>query len=553
MERHKPFPQPFFPSYNRTPKYLGCLNTLHPNPRDEFTTCWGHVVEFLVAGELWIDHKKDVFFPCSSTATCTNRPLEVNQRIPLFAPKSLEGFCSTILQNLSLFKSMAVSAVFNTVGGYNTAFLTTEQQERFAAVKTKLCGNKAVDVADLEKNGMHSVVATMQRMKWTKMVTISEASYPDLVKAFYTYLKSEADGSLTSIVKAIPIHITYDLLESLFGVSTSGRSGVDSDDIHVKGLEIISTKYKLKDGKIDINQLNAFNRILHFIVCQILVPRSATLSTCPKADSDIMFWAIQNQDINMAEVIIERMKFATAMIWDKKNKINVSLPYAHLLTRIFQHFNIDLNGEVSDKMGQAIRSRNLKKNDFSLVAGVWTKTSVAEGEAIIGEAQEVHVPEAEAEAEVRVEDPVAEALAAPAVLEEAAVAVTPEELVASPRRIEEIPLEHIEPVGQSSKVDTPMTVITSILHDVLDIVASIQGEQVEVVPEVVAPGHSDVQVEDAPGSMWLKWQYMFKGSPQLAPMLISFKKVLWRAPRMKVKFLLIMWSQLLAPVIKAKA
>ncbi|MQL92054.1 hypothetical protein Taro_024674 [Colocasia esculenta] len=355
--------------------------------------------------------------------------------------------------------------------------------EQFAAVKTKLCDNKAVDVADLEENGMHSVVAAMQRMKWTRMVTISEASYPDLVKAFYTYLKSKANGSLTYIVKGIPIHITYDLLESLLGVSTSGHSGVDNVDIHVKGLGIIGTEYKLKDGKIDINQLNAFNRNLHFIVCQILVPRSATFSTCPKADSDMMFWAIQNQDINMAEVIIERIKFATAMLWDKKNKLNMSLPYAHLLTRIFQHYNIDLSGEVSEMMGQAIRSRNLKKSGFSL-----TKTSVAEGEAIIGEAQEVPIPEVEAEAEVRAEDPIAEAPAAPTVLEEAAAAVRPEEPMASPRRIEEIPPEHIEPVRQSSEVDTPTTVITSILHEVLDIVASIQGEH---VAEMAADVHGE--------------------------------------------------------------
>ncbi|MQM03336.1 hypothetical protein Taro_036115, partial [Colocasia esculenta] len=75
-----PIPQPFFPSYNRTPKYLGYLNTLHPNPRDEFTTCWGRVEELLEAGELWIDHKKDIFFPRSSSATCTNCPLEADQR-----------------------------------------------------------------------------------------------------------------------------------------------------------------------------------------------------------------------------------------------------------------------------------------------------------------------------------------------------------------------------------------------------------------------------------------------------------------------------------------
>ncbi|MQL85533.1 hypothetical protein Taro_018055 [Colocasia esculenta] len=80
MERHTPIPQPFFPSYIRTPKYLGCLNTLHPNPRDEFTTCCGRVEEFLVAGELWIDHKKHIFFPRSFAVTCTNSPLEVDQR-----------------------------------------------------------------------------------------------------------------------------------------------------------------------------------------------------------------------------------------------------------------------------------------------------------------------------------------------------------------------------------------------------------------------------------------------------------------------------------------
>ncbi|MQL69617.1 hypothetical protein Taro_001889, partial [Colocasia esculenta] len=34
----------------------------------------------LVAEELWNDHKKLIFFPFSSTATCTNRPLEGDKR-----------------------------------------------------------------------------------------------------------------------------------------------------------------------------------------------------------------------------------------------------------------------------------------------------------------------------------------------------------------------------------------------------------------------------------------------------------------------------------------
>ncbi|MQL94697.1 hypothetical protein Taro_027353 [Colocasia esculenta] len=34
----------------------------------------------MVAEELWNDHMKHIFFPFSFAATCTNRPLEINQR-----------------------------------------------------------------------------------------------------------------------------------------------------------------------------------------------------------------------------------------------------------------------------------------------------------------------------------------------------------------------------------------------------------------------------------------------------------------------------------------
>ncbi|MQL97372.1 hypothetical protein Taro_030064 [Colocasia esculenta] len=75
-------PQLFFPSYYRTPKHHGCLNTLHQTLGDKFTYCWGHVGEFLAAGEQEIVHTKPFFFPFSSAATCTNHPLEVDQRNP---------------------------------------------------------------------------------------------------------------------------------------------------------------------------------------------------------------------------------------------------------------------------------------------------------------------------------------------------------------------------------------------------------------------------------------------------------------------------------------
>ncbi|MQM00347.1 hypothetical protein Taro_033079 [Colocasia esculenta] len=200
----------------------------------------------------------------------------------------------------------------------------------------------------------------------------------------------------------------------------------------------------------------------------------------------------------MAQVIIERMKSAAEAIWDMKNKLVVSLPYAHLLTRIFSHLDIDLKGELMEKMGQPIRSRNLKKSGFSLIGNVWTKTSIAESEAIIGE-----VPE----------DPP---------VQEEEVAVREEEPPAPERRIEDIAPEHIEPIVQSIEEIVPPTVLApAIVEDViaegaahfegeledthieetpnvLEVEATLKEIHDDTVAEVVARGHTkDVQMVDA--------------------------------------------------------
>ncbi|MQL75723.1 hypothetical protein Taro_008100 [Colocasia esculenta] len=413
---------------------------------------------------------------------------------------------------------MAAPVIADSLGGYSAEFLTPEQQERFTFVKTKLCGNKEVDVANLRKSGMSSVVELINQMQWTEVTTFSEVSYLDLVKAFFVCMRTEEDGSLVSSVKGTMIRIDPELLKMLFNVKTSGFSGVHTVDAQVKGLGIIGPGFKLRDDKLDINQLSAFNRLLHFIVCQILVLRSATFSSCTKADSDMMYWAIQNKEINMAAVMMERIKFSRDQIWDTKSKLNVSLPYAHLLTKIFKHFSVDLFGAVVEKMGQAIRFRNLKKSGFSEENGVWSKASVAEGEAIIDDTLVVH--QEMGSADMIPELPV-ESVSAPAVgaaessgpsiaevqsesaVEEERVSVAtskfPEELaqIFAERRIEDILPEDIIPVEDP----LPSTVVASILSDIIDSIpftSSAPEASGRVAEEAVASDHFDVQMEDVP-------------------------------------------------------
>ncbi|MQM13187.1 hypothetical protein Taro_046110 [Colocasia esculenta] len=206
----------------------------------------------------------------------------------------------------------------------------------------------------------------------------------------------------------------------------------------------------------------------------------------------MMYWAIQNKEINMAEVIIERMKFARDQIWDTKSKHNVSLPYAHLLTKIFKHFRVDLSGAVVEKMGQAIRSRNLRKSGFSLVNGIWSKTSVAEGEAIIED-----VPE--------IQEDVPKATTKPAGA--ASVAnVEPSELAATSELAAIVPAESQPSVAQAKEpveraaTPLPTSSVASILREVLDsihttpVIPEAHGVSVE---EFMASGHIEEEEQSA--------------------------------------------------------
>ncbi|MQL88097.1 hypothetical protein Taro_020647 [Colocasia esculenta] len=261
-----------------------------------------------------------------------------------------------IFQKLSPFKSMVAPVVSGSVGGYGTEFLTAEQHERFTFVKTKLCGNKAVDITDLQKNGMHNIVAAMETMMWMEIATFSKVSYLDLVKAFYVYLRTEANRSLTSSVKVV------------------------------------------------------------------------------------------------------------------------------------------------EKMGQAIRSRNLRKSGFSVINDVWTKTSVAEGEAIICEAQEVQEEVGEAAVLLNQEESTTVAVEIQEEIPEALAAAVPdapidpesargESQVVQEKSVEQAAAPAEE---QAANFIQEITVQENQMED-----APTQGEQNQE-NEVVASGHNDIQMEDPP-------------------------------------------------------
>ncbi|MQM12959.1 hypothetical protein Taro_045884 [Colocasia esculenta] len=211
-----------------------------------------------------------------------------------------------------------------------------------------------------------------------------------------------------------------------------------------------------------------------------------------------MFWVIQNKEINLAAVMIERMKFASTQIWETKSKLNVSLPYAHLLTKIFKHFGVDVSGAVVEKMGQSIRSRNLKKSGFSVQNGIWTKISVAEGEAIIGDVPEFQEEAADPPADSEIRSVTTEQVsAAPAVADQAEASSSPVlEVESHPPEV------HMEEAVAGVADSLPTSIVASILREVLDSLpfSSVASEAGGLVEEDVimeeAPSQGEQSVEE---------------------------------------------------------
>ncbi|WVZ10841.1 hypothetical protein V8G54_015371 [Vigna mungo] len=87
-------------------------------------------------------------------------------------------------------------------------------------------------------------------------------------------------------------------------------------------------------------------RLLHYVICRILIPRSRNIAQASENDIMLM-WALMNSvEINWGHVIRDTMKRAT--------RDNAQLPYPHLITTFLEHFGVrtetDPFTQVKDKL-----------------------------------------------------------------------------------------------------------------------------------------------------------------------------------------------------------
>ncbi|MQL91280.1 hypothetical protein Taro_023896 [Colocasia esculenta] len=366
---------------------------------------------------------------------------------------------------------MAASGSSGSVGGYSPAFLTVDQLERYQAVKIKLCGNKAVDLDDLGKHGEALLAQGELLWGFSKQFEVLEVRGACSHRKDVAWSGGNANGSLVFAFFA-----------------------------------------KCGTVEVCVVFLDTFTPMFEFYMywapaSPVLVPHFRELGPESLKVPGMGLQSVAGLRVRGYETerlfscCVVRSRFDPFEVCPGVGIVVTAVVACELVYLRFPSWYLVVIGELMEKMGQPIRTRNLKKSGFSLVGNVWIKTSVAEGRAIIGEAST---------AEVQEED----------------VVVREDEPLTSVRRIKDIAVELIVPFGQSSEGVIPPPVpapaaIQESVDDSVESVAHTEGEHVdahmeetptapveevdmeeshkESITKVMAPGHiEDVHMEDAP-------------------------------------------------------
>ncbi|KAB1227292.1 hypothetical protein CJ030_MR1G016850 [Morella rubra] len=120
------------------------------------------------------------------------------------------------------------------------------------------------------------------------------------------------------------------------------------------------------------SELTIHRRILHHMVCNIILPRTEKFDYITFLDMFVMYCLITRTPMNLGHLMLNHMKAAT----EKKKQ---GLPYGMFFTHMFHVFEVEMTGEVQEKPKD---SKEYNKKTLRLMGfvqnddGEWVKKGV---------------------------------------------------------------------------------------------------------------------------------------------------------------------------------
>ncbi|WKA09103.1 hypothetical protein VitviT2T_026781 [Vitis vinifera] len=184
-------------------------------------------------------------------------------------------------------------------------------------------------------------------MGWLPVVTISEPIFPTLICAFYSWVTYGLGGPITSTVIGVEITLSPESICRILDIPSVGLRVYESKVWPtVSGFEpreAIQRMCGLVDaqgmGKPSAHSLTVISRILHHMVCSILLPRGGHQDEVSYLEAFIVDSILTGRRIHEGYLMMMHM----ISCCDSKTRV---LPYGRFLTRVFKDVGVDLSRET---------------------------------------------------------------------------------------------------------------------------------------------------------------------------------------------------------------
>ena len=185
------------------------------------------------------------------------------------------------------------------------------------------------------------------RVGWLPIVTISKLIFSTLVRAFYLRAIYGLGGPIISTVRGVEIQMDPESIYCIFDIAPIRlrvyESNVWPTVPSFKPREAIQRMCRLVDpqgmGKPSAHSLIVISRILHHMICSILLPRDRHRDEVSYLDAFLVDFILTGIQIHVGYLMMMHM----ISCCDSMTRV---LPYDRFLTRVFKDVEVDLSKEI---------------------------------------------------------------------------------------------------------------------------------------------------------------------------------------------------------------
>ncbi|GAV83026.1 hypothetical protein CFOL_v3_26477 [Cephalotus follicularis] len=225
-----------------------------------------------------------------------------------------------------------------------------------------------------------SFVSWLEDLNLIPLVQISDPFYIKLVKEFYSNLRiasnQNEEFALTSTVKGERIYLNARILASILHIPHTGiyvfehKKWPEVEGFHPN--HILSILYPNDPNvhpnmALTSNRLSVDHRLLHHLIVHQILPTGGGYAKLSRMQVFLMWCILSRIEFCFPLLMLKTMVRA----FHQKKSI---LPFGSILTKIFLHFHIQLEGEVGTKLKKedTYNKSTLNRMGWKKEQGIWT-------------------------------------------------------------------------------------------------------------------------------------------------------------------------------------